>query len=70
MDQLVDANLTWKGYFEDLPALGSLSIYNPSEETPDPDRPNYLYASKHNGFLNFERVRQDTRIAEKIVPLD
>jgi hypothetical protein len=35
----VDANLTWNGYFEDLPALGSLAIYNPSEETPDPDRP-------------------------------
>lgn len=70
MDQLADAKLTWKGYFEDLPGPGSLAIFNPSEENPDPSRPNYLYASKHNGFVNFERVRQDPKIAERIVPLD
>ncbi len=70
MDQLADAKLTWKGYFEDLPAPGSLAIYNPTKEKPDPNRPNYLYASKHNGFVNFERVQQDPKIAEKIVPLE
>jgi hypothetical protein len=70
MDQLADAKLTWKGYFEDLPAPGSLAIFNPSEENPDSNRPKYLYAAKHNGFVNFERVRQDRKIAEKIVPLE
>jgi hypothetical protein len=70
MDQLADANLTWKGYFEDLPAPGSLAIFNPSGENPDANRPNALYAAKHNGFINFERVRQDPKIAEKIVPLE
>ena len=70
MDQLADAKLTWKGYFEDLPSPGSLAIVNPSEENPDSNRANYLYASKHNGFVNFERVRQDPKIAKRIVPLD
>jgi hypothetical protein len=70
MDQLAAVQLSWKGYFEDLPAPGSLAIYNPSKENPDPNRPSYLYASKHNGFVNFERVRQDPRIAGKIVPLE
>jgi hypothetical protein len=69
MDQLEEARLTWKGYFEDLPAPGSLVIYDPSKEHPDGARPMMLYASKHNGFVNFERVRQDPKLAEKIVPL-
>ncbi len=66
MDQLADAKLTWKGYFEDLPAPGSLAIYSPSGE----NRPGALYASKHNGFVNFERVRQDPQIADKFAPLE
>jgi hypothetical protein len=70
MDQLGEAKLTWKGYFEDLPAPGSTAIYHPSKENPDPSRPNELYAAKHNGFVSFERVRNDPRIQEKIVPLE
>jgi hypothetical protein len=69
MDQLEEAKLTWKGYFEDLPAPGSTVIYDPSPERKDSNRPNFLYASKHNGFLNFGRVQRDPRISEKIVPL-
>jgi hypothetical protein len=66
MDQLEESNLTWKGYFEDLPAPGSTIIEHPSD---DPDRPKYLYVASHNGFLNFTRVRQDPQMAEKIVPM-
>ncbi len=69
MQQLEDAKLTWKGYFEDLPEPGSLAIYHPSEDNPDPKRPDRLYAAKHNGFIFFEHVRQDPKIGEKIVPL-
>ena len=69
MDQLQDAKLSWKGYFEDIPAPGSMVIYDPGPERGDPKRPASLYASKHNGFLNFDRVRGDPHIAEKIVPL-
>lgn len=70
MDQLADAKLTWKGYFEDLPAPGSLVILDPSAERPDPNRPAELYAAKHNGFVNFDRVRNDPEFAKKMVPLD
>jgi phosphatidylinositol-3-phosphatase len=65
MDELAAAKLTWKGYFEDLPAPGSLDIVS----TGTPDRPAELYAAKHNAFINFERVRKDPELARKIVPL-
>jgi phosphatidylinositol-3-phosphatase len=67
MDQLAAAKLTWKGYFEDLPAPGSLDIY--SEGSGTAKTPPELYAAKHNGFINFERVRKDPELAKKIVPL-
>ncbi len=63
MDQLKDKGLTWKGYFEDIPAPGSKAVFAPS-----PDRP--LYAVKHNGFLNFRSVQTDPNLAQKIVGLD
>ena len=69
MDQLEEAKLTWKGYFEDLPEPGSLAIFNPSGEHPDLRRPTQLYASKHNGFVSFERVRAGPNLARQIVPL-
>ena len=65
MDRLAAAKLTWKGYFEDLPAPGSLDIFSPGA----PGAPAELYAAKHNGFINFERVRKDPELAQKIVPL-
>jgi phosphatidylinositol-3-phosphatase len=67
MDQFAAAKLTWKGYFEDLPAPGSLDIYGSGSGTPG--APAELYAAKHNGFVNFERVRKDPELARKIVPL-
>ena len=66
MDRLEAAKLTWKGYFEDLPAPGSLDIFS---GTGAADAPAELYAAKHNGFINFERVRKDPELAQKIVPL-
>jgi len=45
--QLQSAGLTWKGYYESLPAPGSLAVSSG------------LYASKHSGFLNFLSVQQD-----------
>lgn len=69
MDQLEEARLSWKGYFEDLREPGSTAIFNPSPDAPDPQRPNELYAAKHNAFIAFEKVRRDPLIAQKIVPL-
>lgn len=67
MDQLAAAKLTWKGYMEDLPAPGSLDIFSAGFGKEDSRLE--LYAAKHNGFLNFDRVRHDPELAKKLVPL-
>lgn len=56
VDQLNERHLTWKGYFEDLPAPGSLAPRWPSGKSPAEGKPNALYAAKHNGFVNFASV--------------
>ena len=56
MGQLADRHLSWKGYFEDLPAAGSLMPRWPTELYPSEGEPNALYAAKHNGFVNFASV--------------
>lgn len=61
--QLDAAGLSWKGYFEDIPAAGS-----PLDRSAG--RPKALYAAKHNGFMNFKSVQDDPRRAEKIVGFD
>lgn len=50
--------LTWKNYDEDLPAPGSLAVYS------------HLYASKHDGFINFASVQHDPGLAKKMVGFD
>ncbi|HTL90192.1 MAG TPA: alkaline phosphatase family protein, partial [Leptolyngbya sp.] len=62
MDQLNEKGLTWKGYFEDLPAADSKAIVAPSLNRA-------LYAAKHNGFMNFKAVQDDPKRASQIVPL-
>ncbi len=62
VDQLQQHNLTWKGYFEDLPEPGSKAIVAPSGIRA-------LYAAKHNGFINFKAVQDDPDRAQKIVGL-
>ncbi len=44
--QLDAARLSWKGYYESMPAPGSLALYKG------------FYASKHSGFLNFDGVQK------------
>ena len=58
MDQLAAHHLTWKGYFEDLPAPGSLTPRWPTAMYPLAGKPNALYAAKHNAFVSFARVNQ------------
>jgi phospholipase C len=67
MDQLESRGLTWKGYMESLPEAGSLAIRYPTAEAPVAGSPTQLYAAKHDGFLNFERVQQDPARSSKIV---
>lgn len=70
MDQLEARGLTWKAYMESLPAAGSLAIRWPTAEQPVRGLPTQLYAAKHNGFLNFQRVQQDPARAAKIVDFE
>jgi phospholipase C len=67
MDQLEARGLTWKAYMESLPEPGSLAVRWPTADKPVAGVPAQLYAAKHNGFLNFRNVQQDTARATKIV---
>jgi len=63
VDQLAARNLTWKGYYESIPAADPRKVYFP-------DPPKALYASKHNAFINFKSVQDDPALADKIVGFD
>jgi hypothetical protein len=57
-DQLTAAGMTWKGYFQSLPAVvGPVITVGPNANGPytfkSPSLSNALYASKHNPFVNF-----------------
>jgi len=68
--QLEAAGLTWKGYFESLPAPGSLTFIASDPAISDGTRKTALYASKHSGFVNFAQVQTDPRRAQKLVGFD
>jgi hypothetical protein len=65
--QLEAAGLTWKGYYEDLPAPGSLEVIASDPKFDDKTRKTALYASKHSGFVNFASVQHDPQRAEHLV---
>jgi phospholipase C len=65
--QLEAAGLTWKGYYEDLPAPGSLAVTASDPAFDDRTRKTALYASKHSGFINFASVQHDPLRAEHMV---
>lgn len=65
-DQLVRKGLDWKGYYEDIPAPGSLAVWAAGPHF-DGMRTHALYASKHSGFLNFASAQDDPRRAEHLV---
>jgi hypothetical protein len=70
VDQLDEHHLTWKGYFENIPTAGSKTVYYPERHAPVAGKPSELYASKHNGFINFKRVQDDLALASKLVGFD
>jgi hypothetical protein len=69
-DQLAAHGLTWKGYFETLPAPGSLDYIASDPQITDGTRFTALYASKHSGFVNFADVQADAARAEHLVGFD
>ena len=70
VDQLNENGLSWKGYFEDIPSPGAKHVFWPNSTEPNPHAPNWLYASKHNGFMSFKSVQDDPKRAERIVGFD
>jgi hypothetical protein len=62
VDQLEEHGLTWKGYFEDIPAPGSKAVVAPSVVRA-------LYASKHNGFISFKRIQSSPDRLSRLVGL-
>ncbi len=68
--QLQAAGLTWKGYYENLPAPGSLEVTATDPTYDDGTRKTALYAAKHSGFVNFASVQHDPRRAERLVGFD
>jgi phospholipase C len=69
-EQLSAHGISWKGYFEDIPAPGALVWRWPSPKDPVPGKPEALYASKHNGFLSFKSVQSDPHRTDRIVGFD
>ena len=69
-DQLLSAGLSWKGYYESLPAPGSPAVIAGDPQFDDGTRGTALYASKHSGFMNFASAQADRRRAERIVGFD
>jgi hypothetical protein len=68
--QLEAIGRTWKGYYENLPAPGSLVFTATDPAIDDGTSWSALYASKHSGFLNFASVQTDPHRADKIVGFD
>jgi len=59
IDQLAEKGLTWKGYFEDIPAPGSLMPRWPVSDYPSRGVPNEMYAAKHNAFVSFRSINRE-----------
>jgi hypothetical protein len=62
VDRLEAAGLSWKGYFQNMPTPGFLGTCYPGTDS------NCLYASKHNGFLNFSQIVGNPAELQKMVP--
>ena len=69
-DQLIQAGLSWKGYFENLPTPGSMATTASDPGFDNGTRKTALYASKHSGFMNFADVQADPDRAQRIVGFD
>ncbi len=67
--QLIAHGLTWRAYEESLPTPGATDVIYPVPNNPD-HRPAALYASKHDGFMNYISVQHDPNRAEHIVGFD
>ncbi len=68
--QLAATGRDWKGYYENIPAPGSLAVTAGDPAATNGMKDAALYASKHSGFLNFASVQADPDRARHIVGFD
>ncbi len=68
-DQLVARGLAWRAYEESLPTPGAADVIYPVPNNPG-HQPAALYASKHDGFMNYASTRNDPHRADHIVGFD
>lgn len=61
--QLEGAGLSWKDYQQSLPFPGFTGTAYPAAS-------NALYASKHNGFMNFASIQNSPSELAKVVPIE
>jgi phosphatidylinositol-3-phosphatase len=69
-DQLAARGLSWKGYYENLPAPGSIAYIASDPSLSDGTLRTALYASKHSGFVNFAQVQSAPDRAQRLVGFD
>jgi len=69
-EQLEAKGLTWKGYYESIPAPGSMAVIASDPAFDDGSIKTALYVTKHSGFMNFASVQADPQRARRIVGFD
>jgi hypothetical protein len=68
MSQLEAAGKAWKAYHQTMPYAGFRGLGYPNRIVGVPDL-DLLYASKHNGMLNFKSIQTDAIERAKMMPL-
>jgi hypothetical protein len=68
--QLDAAGLSWRGYYENIPAPGSLVPFATAPGGEADGALGALYASKHSGFLNYRSAQNDPHRADHLVGFD
>jgi hypothetical protein len=65
-NQLEGAGRSWKSYSQSQPYAGFAGTCYPCNASD----PSSLYASKHNGFLNFASIQNSPAEMQKLVPIE
>lgn len=68
VDQLEAKRLTWKAYMQSIPSVGSTVEYAPVDVVAGVSTPRKLYAQKHDPFMYFTDIRQNSNRMQRIVP--
>jgi len=66
VDQLERAGLRWGGFFQSMPVP---AFTQPCAPTPCGGDAGSLYASRHNGFLNFSDINNNPERLQHLVPI-